>query len=57
VTLSLLFWLLMVLWLVFGLGWGWPRDAAARYVFGSWLLVWVIIALLGWRVFGFVVQG
>jgi hypothetical protein len=54
VSIGLLFWLLMVIWLIFGAGWGWSRD---RIGFGNGLIVWVVIALLGWKVFGFVIQG
>lgn len=55
--IALLFWLLMLLWLVFGATLAWPRDPANRYAFGGSLLLWVLLALLGWKVFGFVVQG
>lgn len=50
-TIGLLFWVLMLLWLVFGFF----RDNAA---FGGWgpfghsLLLWILLALLGWRTFG-----
>lgn len=55
--IALLFCLLMLLWLVFGATLAWPRDPANRYAFGGSLLLWVLLALLGWKVFGFVVQG
>jgi len=47
----------MVIWLLFGVGVAWPRDEANRYGFGSNLVLWVVIALLGWKVFGFIVSG
>jgi len=57
VSIGLLFWLLMIITLLFGVGLAWPRDPANRYGFGSSLLLWVLLALLGWKVFGFVIQG
>ena len=56
-SIGLLFWLIMVIWLLFGAAVAWPRDAPNRYGFGSNLVLWVVIALLGWKVFGFVIQG
>jgi hypothetical protein len=51
-TLALLFWILAILAILFGAGLAWPRVPEARYAFGSQLLWWVLIALLGWAVFG-----
>jgi hypothetical protein len=45
-SISLLFWLLMVLWLV---------AVAVPVPYGKWpgtVLLWVLLALIGWRVFG-----
>lgn len=51
----MIFWLLMILWFVFGLvvtnESGWNR----RFIAGG-LLLFVLLFLLGWKVFGFVVQ-
>jgi hypothetical protein len=58
-TIGFLFWLLMILWLVFGLWWNWtpapPNDR--RGFVGNVLLLFVLLFLLGWKVFGFVIQG
>jgi len=47
--IGLLFWILMIVWLLFG---GYRR----RDDLGVWasdsLLLWVVIALLGWATFG-----
>lgn len=51
--IGFLFWTLMVLWLIFGL---W-RSAGDRYLIGGAILQFVLFFLLGWRVFGFVIQG
>jgi hypothetical protein len=53
--IGMLFWLVMVLWLIFGLWWHWPADRDFRGV-GGHLLAYLAAFLLGWRVFGFVVQ-
>jgi hypothetical protein len=57
-TFGLLFWILMILWVIYGFGyrssptafgaWGWAGD---------WLLLFVLFALLGWRVFGPALHG
>lgn len=47
-TFALAFWILMLLWLVFGPAWqtgNWPHIGAS-------LLLFLLILLLGWRVFG-----
>jgi hypothetical protein len=57
-TIGFLFWLLMILWLLFGLYWNRGEIAGGRYgVAGGNLLLFVLLFLLGWRVFGFVIQG
>lgn len=48
-NISLLFWILMLVVLIFGLWVGW---AGGYRVFGPWVLYWVLLALLGWKVFG-----
>jgi hypothetical protein len=50
-TMGLLFWILMVIWLVFGL------VQAGGFVgpYGPWghsLLLFILLLLLGWQVFG-----
>lgn len=58
-TIGFLFWLLMILWLLFGLYTGWPRDNAPAgfRLLGGNLLLFVLLFLLGWKCFGFVIQG
>lgn len=55
-SLSLAFWILMLIWLVFGLAW----HFGALGVYGPWgggLLLFVLLALLGWKVFGAPLHG
>lgn len=52
-TLSVLFWILMIIWLVFG---AWveyvPGQPYPFRRFGGSFLIWVLLAILGWAVFG-----
>lgn len=53
-SLGFLFWLLMIIWLIFGF-WQWgPANYAP---FGGHLLLWVLLALLGIHVFGWPIHG
>ncbi len=58
-TIGFLFWLLMILWLLFGMWWHWGRQPAAPDfgLMGGNLLLFILLFLLGWKVFGFVIQG
>lgn len=49
-----IFWLLMILWFVFGAWTAW--NGASMTVVGGNLLVFILFFLLGWHCFGFVVQ-
>ncbi len=52
-SIGLLFWICMLLWLVLGLWAWWPltRDRAPSLFF------WFLLFLLGWGVFGFPISG
>jgi hypothetical protein len=52
VTLALAFWILWVIAVLFGAGLAWPRTPEGRYAFGSNLLYWLLLGLVGWGVFG-----
>jgi len=53
--LGILFWVLMILWAVFW-GWGW-RDPAQPFARGGgYLLTFVLFLILGWKIFGPVIQ-
>ena len=46
--MGLAFWILMLLWLVFGLWSGYPNY----HLIGGNLLLFVLLVLLGWHTFG-----
>lgn len=56
-SIGLLFWLIFVIAILFGGFANWPKSPEDRFRFGSVGIFAVLIFLLGWRVFGFVVQG
>ena len=56
-SLALIFWVLMLVWLVFSLWSHWPGSANAAPVWGGTVLLFVLFLLLGWGVFGAPVRG
>lgn len=50
-TFQFLFWILMLLWLLFGGAWHFALVGAFGPV-GFGLLLFVLVGLLGWKVFG-----
>ena len=55
-SIGLLFWVIFVIALVFG---AWGRTANGQVYwsnYNGWVYA-VLLFLLGWRVFGFVIQG
>lgn len=55
-SLSLIFWILMLFALIFGLA-SYRGFAGAYGVVGNNLLLWFLLFILGWGVFGAPVQG
>lgn len=50
---GLLFWILMILWLLFSIWGNWPAMRGGNYGFlGGSLLLFVLLAILGWAAFG-----
>lgn len=47
-TFGLMYWILMLVWLVFGIWQSWPDYKAG----GGNLLLFVLLVLSGWKVFG-----
>lgn len=58
-SIGLLFWILMILSVVFGLYRNWPKEPgpAGFYPLGGNLLLFVLLFLLGWHCFGFVIKA
>lgn len=52
-TMGLAFWILMLLWLAFGIWRAWPDHVAM----GGSLLQFILFLLLGWHVFGPPLRG
>lgn len=48
----MLFWILMILWLLFGFWANWATPPNFRG-FGGHLLLWFLLFLVGWEIFGF----
>ncbi len=54
---GMIFWLLMILWAIFGIGGGmYEGPYRGRVLMGGNLLLFILLFLLGWKLFGFVVQ-
>jgi len=56
-SIGLVFWILMLLWLVLGLWWHWPATSASYPVVGFNLLLFILLLLLGWHSFGPPIHG
>ena len=53
--IGLLFWILMLVWLLFGVWSHWPAGSGGVVAYGpagANLLLFVLVGLLGWKVFG-----
>jgi hypothetical protein len=58
--IGFLFWLLMLLWLIFGLYLIWPQGGVSGAAFGPVggnLLLFVLLFILGWKSFGLPIQN
>lgn len=55
-TIGFLFWLLMILWLFFGI-WSFRSSVAAQWPFVSGLgFIWVLFLLVGIQIFGWPIK-
>lgn len=55
--LGVVFWILMIIALVFGVWIGYAPTGAPWRPFGFNLLLFVLLFLLGWKAFGFPIGG
>lgn len=51
-SIGLAFWILMLLWLVFGVWAHWWPSGNQYYPLGNSLLLFILLLLLGWHEFG-----
>ena len=57
-TIGFCFWLIMLFWLLFGFYWHGTDFRGGNYgPMGGNLLLFLLLFLVGWRVFGFPIQG
>lgn len=52
-TFAILYWILMLIWVIFGVWTSWPNKQLA----GGNVLLFVLLLILGWQLFGAPVQG
>lgn len=52
---SILFWLFMILGLAGAIWWG-MNPTNNRPGLGGWVLLWLAVAIVGWKVLGFIIQ-
>jgi hypothetical protein len=58
VSIGLLYWILYVIAVIFGPLAAWPRDPATGWrPFGGSLLLFVLLFLIGWKLFGPILNG
>jgi hypothetical protein len=55
-TLGLAYWSLMIIWLVFGMYFGYSAGGSP-YLIGGNLLLFILLLLLGWATFGPPLRG
>ena len=55
-SLGLAFYVLMLIWLVFGLYFGYSTGGSP-FVIGGNLMLFILLLLLGWQVFGPPIRG
>lgn len=57
-TRGILFWILMLLWLIFGFYLNWNVIQGGAYgIAGFNILLFILLGVLGWQVFGSPVKG
>ena len=57
-TIGMLFWVLMILWFIFSLYSNRTGILGGNYFgAGNSLLLFILLFLLGWKTFGFIIQG
>jgi Na+/proline symporter len=58
VSIGVLFWLLMILWLLFGLYWNRSDIRGGNYgLAGGNMMLFILLFILGWHAFGSPIKG
>lgn len=47
----------MLLWLVLGFYQNWPAPNTRPWPLGGHIILWILLALLGWKTFGPAIHG
>lgn len=55
--IGLAFWILMLIWLVGGLYYGYAIAPGNHYLLGGNVLLFILLLLLGWQAFGAPLHG
>ena len=55
-SIALAFWILMLIWLIFGVA-QWRGMVGPYGVWGHSLLLFILLLLLGWQLFGAPIKG
>ncbi|HCJ1069202.1 hypothetical protein [Legionella cincinnatiensis] len=51
--IGVLFWVLMLVWLLFGLYWHRTEFSRGNYgIVGGNIMLFILLAIIGWKVFG-----
>lgn len=53
-SIEVLFWIIMIVWIIFGVARG--RGGPPWTTWGGDLVLFVLLFLLGWAIFGFVIH-
>jgi hypothetical protein len=56
-SIALIFWIIMLLWLVLGFYQNWPAPNTRPWPLGGHIILWILLALLGWKTFGPAIHG
>lgn len=55
--MGVLFWVIMIIWLLFGFYWNRSDFSRGNYsIVGGNMMLFILLAILGWRVFGPILQ-
>lgn len=51
-SIGIVYWIIILLWLIFGLWQSWPTPGTKPWTMGGNIVLFILLVLLGWRVFG-----